>query len=105
MFDVTGTWIIINSLQKMKWVIPQGNLLYPKLFAGNERPFQKLQWGHRELFMDENLLNNLRFADDVILLTNNPAHLKEMLEEIKERSEEIGLTINMIKTKTMLLAY
>lgn len=46
-------------------------------------------------------LNHLRFADDLILITNNPKSLTEMLEELVRESDKVGLQMNMSKTKVM----
>ncbi len=45
------------------------------------------------------MLNNLRFADDVMLIAKNSKELEGMTKELAEKSEEAGLKINMKKTK------
>ena len=45
--------------------------------------------------------NNLRFADDTILMAESEEDLKSLLMKVKEESEKIGLKINIQKTKIM----
>ena len=45
--------------------------------------------------------NNLRYADDTILMVESEKELKSLLMEVKQQSEKIGLKLNIQKTKTM----
>ena len=45
-------------------------------------------------------INNLKYADDTILLAENE-ELKSLLMKVKEESEEVGLKLNIQKTKIM----
>jgi len=45
--------------------------------------------------------NLLRFADDVVLISQDVAELQVMMEDLKMKSEKIGLTMNLSKTKIM----
>ena len=44
-------------------------------------------------------INNLRYADDTILMTENKEELKSLLKKVKEESEKIGIKLNIQKTK------
>ena len=46
-------------------------------------------------------LNNLRYADDTILMAENEEELKSLLMKVKEESEKVGLKLNIQKTKIM----
>ena len=47
-------------------------------------------------------INNLRYADDITLMTESKEELKSLLMKVKEESEKIGLTkLNIQKTKIM----
>ena len=46
-------------------------------------------------------INNLRFADDTILMAENEEELKSLLMKLKEESEKVGLKLNIQKTKIM----
>ena len=45
-------------------------------------------------------INNLRYADDTSLMTENE-ELKSLLMKVKEESEKAGLKLNIQKTKIM----
>ena len=46
-------------------------------------------------------INNLRYADDTILLEESEEELKSLLMKAKEESEKVGLKLNIQKTKIM----
>ena len=45
-------------------------------------------------------ISNLRFADDTTLMAENE-ELKSLLMKVKEESENLGLKLNIQKTKIM----
>ena len=46
-------------------------------------------------------VNNIRYADDTILMAENEKELKSLLMMVKEESEKAGLKLNVQKTKIM----
>ena len=46
-------------------------------------------------------INNLRYADDTTLKAESEEELKSLLMKVKEESEEVGLKLNIQKTKIM----
>ena len=46
-------------------------------------------------------INNLRYADDTTLMTENEEELKSLLIKVKEESEKVGFKLNIEKTKIM----
>ena len=46
-------------------------------------------------------INNLRYADDTTLMAESKQELKSLLMKVKEESEEVGLKLNIQKTKIM----
>ena len=46
-------------------------------------------------------INNLRYTDDTTLMAENEEELKSLLIKIKEKSETVGLKLNIQKTKIM----
>ena len=46
-------------------------------------------------------INNLRYADDTILMAESEEELKSLLMEVKEETEKVGLKLNIQKTKIM----
>ena len=47
------------------------------------------------------IINNLRYADDITLTAENEKELKSLLMKVKEKSEKVGLKLNIQKTKVM----
>ena len=45
--------------------------------------------------------NNLRYADDTILMAESEEELKSLLMKVKVESEKVGLKLNIQKTKIM----
>ena len=45
--------------------------------------------------------NNLRYADDTTLMAESEEELKSLLMKVKEESENLGLRLNIQKTKIM----
>ena len=46
-------------------------------------------------------INNLRYADDTILMTENEEELKSLLMKVKVETEKVGLKFSIQKTKIM----
>ena len=46
-------------------------------------------------------INNLRYADDTTLMAESKEKLKSLLMKVKEESENVGLKLNIQKTKIM----
>ena len=46
-------------------------------------------------------MNNLRYADDTILMAESEEELKSLLMKVKEESEKAGLRLNIQKMKIM----
>ena len=46
-------------------------------------------------------INNLRYADDTTLMAESEEELKSLLMKVKEEGENVGLKLNIHKTKIM----
>ena len=46
-------------------------------------------------------INNLRYADDTMLVAESKEELKSLLMKVKEETEKAGLKLNIQKTKIM----
>ena len=44
-------------------------------------------------------INNLRYADDTIVMAESKEELKSLLMKVKEKSEKVGLKLNIQKTE------
>jgi len=46
-------------------------------------------------------INNLRYAHDTTLMAESEEELKSLMMKMKEKSEKVGLNLNIQKTKIM----
>ena len=47
-------------------------------------------------------INHLRYADDTTLMAESEEELKSLLMKVKQESENVGLKLNIQKTKIMV---
>lgn len=82
--------------------VRQGDPLSPKIFiAVLESIINKLDWGNCGLYIQGKYLNHLRFADDLVLLSESNLQLQYMLYTLHSASRQVGLEMNITKTKVM----
>ncbi|KAL3287523.1 hypothetical protein HHI36_001992 [Cryptolaemus montrouzieri] len=82
--------------------IRQGDTISPKLFTLSlEDVFKGLKWETRGITIDGVRLNHLRFADDIVLISDDAEDLCTMLEELYEAALTYGLEMNQGKTKVI----
>lgn len=81
--------------------VRQDDTISLKLFIlALENVFKNLNWDGREINIDGSYLNNLRFADDIVLLSNNISELKNM-EQLNNATKKVGLKMNLNKIQIM----
>ncbi len=68
-----------------------------------ESIFRRLNWENKGVKIDGEFLSNLRFADDIFLCTETPQELQQMLQELSDESRQMGIKINITKTKVMVV--
>ena len=89
---------------RIKRGVRQGDTISPKLFTATlESIFRRLNWENKGVKIDGEFLSNLRIADDIFLCTETPQKLQQMLQELSDESRQMGLKINIIKTKVMVV--
>lgn len=82
--------------------VKQGDPLSSNIFnCVLEQAFRKVNWEKKGIRVNGRYLNNLRFADDIVLISDQLIELEEMANELKIACEEVGLEINIHKTKVM----
>ena len=88
---------------KIKREVRQGCVLSPVIFnLYTEHVFRKTN--HIPgVKINEHNINNLRYADDTVLIAEDEASLKDLVTAVKYESEKCGLLMNIKKTKVMLL--
>src|SRR5271156_2729767 len=86
----------------IKRVVRQDDTISPKMFnAGLEEVFRRLQWDTVGLRVNGENISHLRFADDIVLISSNPEEVQEMINQLNEESNKLGMKMNMKKTKVM----
>ena len=81
--------------------ICQGSMLSPCLFnlyAEYIRRNVGLHEAQAGIKIAGRNINNLRYADDTILMAESEEELKSLLMKVKEESEKVGLNLNIQKT-------
>ena len=82
--------------------VRQGDALSPKLFTATiQDAFRKIELEERGLNIDGENLSELRFADDIALITTTVRNMEEQLNMINDESKKIRLKIHRGKTKYM----
>ena len=50
------------------------------------------------------MVNNLRFADDIDVIADNEDDLQRLTSDINQFSAGVGLKVNTLKTKTLIIS-
>uniref|UniRef100_A0A7I4Y986 Reverse transcriptase domain-containing protein n=1 Tax=Haemonchus contortus TaxID=6289 RepID=A0A7I4Y986_HAECO len=61
-----------------------------------------LDWEERGYSVNGKNVNNLRFANDIVLISSSTAEMEKMVNELNAVSRRIGLEMNMFKTQLMV---
>ena len=78
--------------------VRQGCILSPCLFnsyAENIRQNAWLDEAQAGIKISGRNINNLRYADDTTLMAESKEKLKSLLMKVKEKSEKVGLKLNI----------
>ena len=84
--------------------VRQGCILSPCLFNLNAEYITRnagLEKAQAGIKIAGRNINNLRYADDTTFMAESEEELKSLLMKVKEESENVGLKLNIQKTKIM----
>ena len=99
-----GTDHVITDCFKIGKGVCQGCILSPCLFNLHAEYVMRnagLEEAQAGIKIAGRNINNLRYADDTILMAESEGELKSLLMKVKEESENVGLRLNVQKTKIM----
>ena len=49
-------------------------------------------------------INNLRFADDIVLIAETPEELQTLVDKVSNASCDLGLKVNIAKTEVQVIS-
>lgn len=82
--------------------VRQGDVISPKLFTNAvEDAFKLLEWKGLGININGEYITHLRFADDIVVMAESLKDLSTMLDGLNRVSQQVGLKMNMDKTKIM----
>ncbi|CAG4966429.1 unnamed protein product [Colias eurytheme] len=94
--ETAGSWFPI------KRGVRQGDPLSPILFIATlESIISKLNWNKCGIKVKSEYLNHLRFADDLVLISETGKELQHMVKSLNQASKLAGLEMNLSKTMVM----
>ena len=94
----------MTEYQEIRRGVRQGCVLSPDLFSlYGEVIMRRIRECEGVRIGGQNI-NNIRFADDTVLVADTEEKLQVMLDEIREESERRGLNINVKKTESMVIS-
>ena len=88
--------------------VRQGCILSPYLFnlyAENITQNAGLSEAQAGIKIAKGNINHLRYADDTTLMAECEEELSSLLKEVKEKSENVGLKLNIHKSKIMACSH
>jgi hypothetical protein len=84
--------------------VRQGCILSPSLFNIYTENIFKQSGDETGLKINGKIINNLRYADDTVLMAESEKELQDLVVQVDTSSRELGLDINLQKTKTMVIS-
>ncbi|GFO48185.1 retrovirus-related pol polyprotein from type-1 retrotransposable element r2 [Plakobranchus ocellatus] len=93
-----------STFQDIKRGVRQGCVLSPDLFFLYSEIIMRNLENHPGIKVGGQNINNLRYADDTVLIAENKEDLQKLLNIVEEESGKKGLELNSKKTDVMVIS-
>ncbi|GFN74890.1 endonuclease-reverse transcriptase [Plakobranchus ocellatus] len=93
-----------STIQDIKRGFRQGCVLSPDLFSLYSEIIMRNLENYPGIKVGRQNINNLRYADDTVLLAENKENLQKLLNIVEEESRKKGLELNSKKTEVMVIS-
>ncbi|GFO47360.1 endonuclease-reverse transcriptase [Plakobranchus ocellatus] len=90
--------------EDIKRGVRQGCVLSPDLFSLYSEIIMRNLENHPGIKVGGQNINNLRYADDTVLIAENKEDLQKLLNIVEEESRKKGLELNSKKTEVMVIS-
>ncbi|GFO26403.1 retrovirus-related pol polyprotein from type-1 retrotransposable element r2 [Plakobranchus ocellatus] len=93
-----------STFQDIKRGVRQDCVLSPDLFSLYSEIIMRNLENHPGIKVGGQNINNLRYADDTVLIAENKEDLQKLLNIVEEESRKKGLELNSKKTEVMVIS-
>ncbi|GFS25466.1 endonuclease-reverse transcriptase [Elysia marginata] len=93
-----------STFQNIKRGVRQGCVLSPDLFNLYSETILRNLESNPGLKIGGRMINNLRYADDTVLVAENEEDLQNLLDIVVRGSKKMGLELNSKKTEVMVIS-
>lgn len=93
-----------SEWRRVKRGVRQGCVLSPCLFGLYSEIILRRTEDYPGIIVGGQNINNIRYADDTVLIASTEQDLQALVDVVNRKSEEMGLRINVKKTKCMIVS-